>query len=549
MNNSNWILIDTETTGFATPIFVVEIGAQKMCGWEPSGTPFRRLLNQNADIPPEAARVHGYTREILERDGDRALDVYRDFANYANGLPIVAYNLSYDLDDVLLPEWQRLGIKPIGTEGFCALKLAQRLLDPVPAGNCKLQTLRQYYRLPERGAHTALGDVETVADLMATVLRPLAEQRQLLTWSDIVEFTSATWFPSRISFGKHKGRNFREAREDQELHGWLRWLAGSSNERSARMGNWYLAQLDIAAEEVPVTQGVFDQALGPVEDPVQLTETGVVVYINPTIQRLQQNITASRSRLADLEAQYTQDHHAIDVTRSTIFGLLKKHYQTRDRLRLVVQYRKKFLSVLMQGGEEEAQEVVGEFSKAHTKSASDYEQLEAATAKQKSLSADDQIELKSLWQKLVRLYHPDRYSNEPEKLESLQQLTSAINQARDLGDLKTLREIANDPQGFMMRHGWKGLDFKDSQELADLQRMFEMLQIKVFETLEALNRLHDSPDYELQKLSALNPELLNQVAKSQSVAIDLEIDTLEAEAEKLETEIQELTCEESQPIV
>jgi len=26
--------------------------------------------------------------------------------------------------------------------------LAQRLLDPVPAGNCKLQTLRQYYRLP-----------------------------------------------------------------------------------------------------------------------------------------------------------------------------------------------------------------------------------------------------------------------------------------------------------------------------------------------------------------------------------------------------------------
>ena len=39
--------------------------------------------------------------------------------------------------------------------------LAQRLMDPVPAGNCKLQTLRQYYRLPERGAHTALGDVET----------------------------------------------------------------------------------------------------------------------------------------------------------------------------------------------------------------------------------------------------------------------------------------------------------------------------------------------------------------------------------------------------
>jgi len=51
------------------------------------------------------------------------------------------------------------------------MRLAQRLLDPMPAGNCKLQTLRQYDRLPERGAHTALGDVGTVADLFARLCR------------------------------------------------------------------------------------------------------------------------------------------------------------------------------------------------------------------------------------------------------------------------------------------------------------------------------------------------------------------------------------------
>ena len=44
------------------------------------------------------------------------------------------------------------------------MRVAQRLLDLVPAGNCKLQTLRQYYRLPKRGAHTALGDVDSVAE-------------------------------------------------------------------------------------------------------------------------------------------------------------------------------------------------------------------------------------------------------------------------------------------------------------------------------------------------------------------------------------------------
>jgi DNA polymerase III epsilon subunit-like protein len=170
MQNEEWIILDTETTGFTAPIIVVELAAQRMRGWELQGVPFRRL-NQNADIPPDASRVHGYTREILERDGEPAIDVYRDFAGYAGDLPIVSYNLKYDLENVLKPEWSRLGIKSIGVEGFCALRLAQRLLDPVPAGNCKLQTLRQFYRLPERGVHTAMGDVETVIDLLTDILQ------------------------------------------------------------------------------------------------------------------------------------------------------------------------------------------------------------------------------------------------------------------------------------------------------------------------------------------------------------------------------------------
>ena len=68
MNHHSWVLLDTETNGITAPIYVVEIGAQKMKGWLPDGPPFRRLLNHNADISPEASRVNGYTREILERD-------------------------------------------------------------------------------------------------------------------------------------------------------------------------------------------------------------------------------------------------------------------------------------------------------------------------------------------------------------------------------------------------------------------------------------------------------------------------------------------------
>lgn len=243
MDQTPWILLDTETTGFKAPIFVVELAAQRMCGWCPEGAPFHRLLDHGVAIPDEAARVNGYTREILERDGDHPRTVYDEFSAYVADHPLVAYNLSYDLDQVLRPEWQRLGTDPIGRPGFCALRLTQRLLDPVPAGNYKLQTLRQFYRLPQRGAHTALGDVETVGDLLQQVLRPLAKARDLTTWDALVDFAQAPWYPSRIAFGKFKGRDFRDAHRDSELYAWVKWLAASSNPRSAAIGRWYLEQL------------------------------------------------------------------------------------------------------------------------------------------------------------------------------------------------------------------------------------------------------------------------------------------------------------------
>ena len=545
MINACWILIDTETTGFTTPIFTVEIAAQKMQGWSRVGPSFRRLLNQNADIPPESSRVHGYTREILERDGEPAHEVYRDFARYVDGLPIVAYNLSYDLDEVLLPEWARLGIKPIGSRGFCALKLSQRLLDPVPAGNCKLQTLRQYYRLPERGAHTALGDVDTVADLLGTVLHPIAAQRGLHSWTDVLAFTESEWFPSRIVFGKHKGRNFREARNDPELLGWLKWLAGSTNDRGNRMGRWYLQQLEagdvLSGIDLSVASGMTDEVVPDVQGEMNGSKTDIAIYANPDVAQIQKMISMARTRLAELEAQYTQDRHAVDVVRATLFGLLRKHYQARDRVRLVIEYRRKYLATLLQSGEESIEQVTEEFEQAKAKSDTDYEQLGITTHKQKALKPEEALELRSLWKKLVRLYHPDRFTNEPDKLEAHHLLTSAINLARDNGDLHTLREIANDPHGFMLRKGWASLDFKDLDAVADLQHLWETLQLKVVTILELLNELHESQDYELQRLTQQQPELLNEVVSAQAAAIDAEVTRLESEAVDLGREIQELS--------
>lgn len=549
MDNQQWILVDTETTGFSPPIYVVELGAQRMCGWFPQGPPFRALLNQNQNMPSEVSRVHGYTREILERDGCPASDVYTNFSVYAEGYPLVSYNLDYDLVKVLEPEWRRLGIKPIGTAGFCALRLAQRLLDPVPAGNCKLQTLRQYYRLPERGAHTALGDVETVVDLLSHVLKPIAEGQGLTTWKQICAYTEAEWYPARIAFGRFKKRHVADALHDNDLMGWLLGLTKSTNKRSASMGRWYLSRLNCGERlETGTAPKLATLNSDITNSNLVASETGVVVFKNFEVDMLLNLIAAARAQLAELEASYTKERHAVDVTQAMLFKFVRLHYQRRDKLKLIVDYRAMYIAKLLNIGEDSAKEVVQEYDKAAEHSDKDYSDAYADAETKKIISSEEVIELKTLWKKLVILYHPDRFAAKLKDQETYTKLTTAINKAREQGDIALLREIADDPQGFLLRSGWGRLDFCDALESTKLRRLLDTLQIEIVSILDNLNELHESPEFELCQLSAKQPTLLEEVAADQCKSIDAEISELESIAEKLRAEINELIGSGESPI-
>ena len=538
MNNHSWVLLDTETNGISSPIYVVEIGAQKMNGWLPDGPPFRRLLNHNANISPEASRVNGYTREVLERDGDDPRTVYQDFSAYAGGLPVAAYNLAFDWDQVLLPEWQRLGLRPIGRRSLCALELARRLLDPVPAGNCKLQTLRQFYRLPERGAHTALGDVQTVVDLLATVLRPLAEARGLHTWDELLTLTEATWFPSLIAFGKFKGRNYREAATDADLHGWLQWLANSSNVRSASMGRWYLAQLET---DMPPQAVVGVVGSDGTDTPNVQAGSAVVLYLSPQKLELQQLINAARERLTTLEADYTAQKHAVDVTLAQLFQALRPHYQRRDQLQLNVDFRREYLDALMRAGNDEAQEVEQAHAEARQRTHAEYEQAAFEAASKQTLTDEQAQEMKDIWRKLVRMFHPDRCMDDPEKRRAHEWLTAEINQARDRGDIQRLREIAQDPDAFLSKHGMAALSQDDSSDVRRLRTLLDALQQRILETLETLNTLREAPGYELHQRMQQDSAFFATTVAQHQAALEAEMAQLEAEAARLAEEIEGLT--------
>ena len=423
------------------------------------------------------------------------------------------------------------------------------MLDPVPAGNCKLRTLRQYYRLPLRDGQGTLGNVETIIDLLGQVLRPVAEHRGLSSWRSVCDFTTREWYPARIGFGRFKGRLFRDAETDGALREWLERLSQSSNQRNAAVGDWYLARLvESAPREVAVrpseTTAFFGVGIRDTHgDGAGVVEPGIVVYTDPAVEELKRLVDASRSRLAELQAQYMNDLVRAEFIEWRIYVLLRDRYRRRDHVERLVEYRRRYLETLLQDGEEEAEHVAGAHEKAQEELESDYDALDRDAGHRKEPTAEQEQEIKTLWRNLVKMFHPDRHAGEPEKQERCNRLMQVINHARDGGDIDVLREIARDPEGYIGRQGWGRLDIDDNEDPDRLTRMYEGLRSQILSVLDSLNALHESPAFDMHRRIEVAPEVLDEIVKEQGAILDEEIDALWAEAQQLGKEIEELTGE------
>ena len=129
---------------------------------------------------------------------------------------------------------------------------------------------------------------------------------------------------------------------------------------------------------------------------------------------------------------------------------------------------------------------------------------------------------------------------EPDKLATYEKLTAAINRAKEAGDIQTLREIAEDPAGFILRQGWTGLDFSDGVELAGLRRLHETLQLEIIAVIESLEQLKESAEYELCGIAEQRPGVLDELAAERTRLLERESAELQKQAEKLADEIKEL---------
>ena len=111
------------------------------------------------------------------------------------------------------------------------------------------------------------------------------------------------------------------------------------------------------------------------------------------MDQLRRLVAGARARLAELEVDFTNEKSRVDVMQAVFFRQSREHYQKRDRLRLVVDYRRKFLDSLMRGGEEEANQAETHYEQAKAQTDKDYEETSGAVAAKTQLSTEGEAEL------------------------------------------------------------------------------------------------------------------------------------------------------------
>ena len=94
----NEVFLDTETTGlsFKEGHKIVEIACIETKDLVTTGKVFHRLINPERDVPDDAFKVHGYSRDFLSTK-DTFEKVADDFLDFVKNKKIIIHNASFDL--------------------------------------------------------------------------------------------------------------------------------------------------------------------------------------------------------------------------------------------------------------------------------------------------------------------------------------------------------------------------------------------------------------------------------------------------------------------
>jgi len=159
------IILDTETTGIE-PLEghrVLEIAAIEIVNLMPTGKLFHTLLDPERDVPPEASRVHGFTRADLEGKPRFAAKA-QEMLDFLGDSPIVAHNAPFDFKH-LDSELARCKRPPLGLSRMVDTLALARVAFPGAQNSLDALCRRYDIDLSARSTHNALLDVKLLAEV------------------------------------------------------------------------------------------------------------------------------------------------------------------------------------------------------------------------------------------------------------------------------------------------------------------------------------------------------------------------------------------------
>ncbi len=195
------VLFDTETTGLDPGPGpegrhrVIEIAAIELDNDLPTGRQFHVLIDPERDVPAEAARIHGITREML-RGKPPFAEIADPLLAFLGDGPLVAHNAPFDFG-FLDAELARIGRKPLDRARMVdTLALAKARFPGLPNS---LDALCRRFEidLSARTTHNALLDCRLLAAVYVELTG--GRQRGLALGAGAGGETSATRYEAQPS--------------------------------------------------------------------------------------------------------------------------------------------------------------------------------------------------------------------------------------------------------------------------------------------------------------------------------------------------------------
>ena len=164
------IFLDTETTGlsYKDGHKIVEIACVETSDLIPTGKRFHKLINPERDIPNEAFKVHGFSRQFLS---DKLLfnEIADEFLNFIVGKKIIIHNAPFDLS-FLNGELKTIGKDLIDKKQVVdSLEIAR---NKFPGVSNSLDALCKRFNIDfsKRIKHNALLDCELLREVYINLL-------------------------------------------------------------------------------------------------------------------------------------------------------------------------------------------------------------------------------------------------------------------------------------------------------------------------------------------------------------------------------------------